>query len=432
MPRRVVFVVAILLASASQTRAQGLRDQIRQLFTFGTCGEPLCLDIPLDTTPGAPNHGLHFIAATQASGGTTFSFLSSSIGSSVSNTPISSSSSGTTFRFEGGVPVKTSTSAGPIFGERAQTLGRGRWFVGLGFTQVKFERLRGVPLSNITFNFTHEDRPPLGVIGDPSFENDVIQVNVAMDVSLLIAAFSASYGLVDGIDLGVTIPFVRTSVSGQSVAQLFLIGVDTLHRFSGTGAAPVLIASSSTAGSASGLGDIQGRVKINLAQGGRIGVAVLADARFPTGDENNLLGAGRFSGRGLGVVSARFGDFNPHGYVGYTVRDAQQQTNSVEANAGFDQLLTPWATMAFDVLGSWQVGRSKIDVPPPVQYTVPEQRALDVTNLPSQRDDFLSMSIGFKFLTKRGIQIVTNALVPLKDAGLQPSVIWTGGLEYNF
>jgi hypothetical protein len=88
--------------------------------------------------------------------------------------------------------------------------------------------------------------------------------------------------------------------------------------------------------------------------------------------------------------------------------------------------------MAVDLLGSWQVGASKIDVPRPLQYIAPYRYTLDVTNIPSRRDDFLSFSVGFKFRTRRGIQIVTNALFPLRDAGLQPDIQLTGGLEYSF
>jgi len=40
--------------------------------------------------------------------------------------------------------------------------------------------------------------------------------------------------------------------------------------------------------------------------------------------------------------------------------------------------------------------------------------------------------VGFKFQTPRGILITTNALFPLRNSGMQPSVVWTGGLEYNF
>jgi hypothetical protein len=28
--------------------------------------------------------------------------------------------------------------------------------------------------------------------------------------------------------------------------------------------------------------------------------------------------------------------------------------------------------------------------------------------------------------------LIANALFPLRDAGVQPGAVWTGGLEYNF
>jgi hypothetical protein len=427
--------VAAQCACASGLAAQTPVEALNKLFTFGVCGTPLCLDLKPDSVSGV-NHGLHFIPALETSGGTVITFLSSAIGVSVANTPTSSSSSGTTFRFEGGVPVKTSTSAGPIFGQRAQTLGRGRWVVGLGFTESHFDRLRGVPLGSIVFNFRHVPRPPTDTNPNPEpFRRDFVQMRLNLNVDLLVSTFTATYGLTDGIDLGVTVPFVRTSVSGNSTAEIFLVGGDTLHRFGGTGANPILTASTSGSGVASGLGDIETRLKIRVVQGQTLGLSLLGVSRFATGDEGNLLGAGAFSGRGLGILSFRFGNFNPHGYVGYTVRRGALQTNSVEGNLGFDQLLAPWATMAFDMLGSWQSGVSKIDVPKPVQYGPPDAPfpyTLDVTNIPSQRDNFMNVSFGMKFRTKRGIQIVTNTLVPVHTAGLQASFVWTGGLEYNF
>jgi hypothetical protein len=433
MPRRLLIsgAVALCTCSASLT-AQSLRDAVNQLFTFGTCGQPLCLDLTPDPVSGV-SHGNHFIPALETSGGTVISFLTSAIGSSVSNTPVSSSSGGTTFEFRGGVPVQTSTSAGPIFGQRAQTLGRGRWFMGFGVTQATYRRLRGVSLSDIEFNFTHENRPPTDTLGVPGFERDFIHMNLDMEVNLLVAAVSATYGLSDHIDVGVTVPFVRTSLSGTSTADLFLVDdPHVLHRFGGDSANPILNASSSAFGVASGLGDVEGTVKVRLSQREHVGFAVVGTARFATGDDQNLLGGGAFSGRALGIMSARLGTFNPHGYFGYTVRSGGLQANSVEANLGFDDLLAPWWTMAVDVLGSWQSGASKIDVPGPVTYNAPFVYSLDVTNIPSRRDNVLNAAVGFKFRTKRGIQIVGNALVPLKISGLQPTVTWTAGMEYNF
>ena len=160
--------------------------------------------------------------------------------------------------------------------------------------------------------------------------------------------------------------------------------------------------------------------------------AVLLDGRFPTGDEQNLLGSGKFSGRGLGIVSAKFGTLAPHLNVGYVFRDAKQANNSVVAAAGFDNAVASWATMAFDLRSEWQLGDSKLHIPGPVQYLAPFPHTVDPTNIPDQKDDFLSASVGFKFQTPRGVLITTNALFPLRNSGMQPSVVWTAGFEYNF
>jgi hypothetical protein len=302
----------------------------------------------------------------------------------------------------------------------------------MGVTQMDFQRLRGVPLDRISFNFTHEDADSNG-LGSPNFENDLIRVQVAMNVSLLVASFGLTYGLVDGVDVGVTVPFVRTSMSGTSVAQIIPANPAEIdHYFGGTSTSPVLSAVRTVRGSAAGLGDVEGHLKINVAQGDHVGVAVFGSARFPTGDENNLLGSGAFSGRGLGVLSVRLGQLSTHLNLGYTVRDAVTQNNSVDGSLGYDVLVAPTVTMAFDVVSSWQIGASNLHVPAPVVYTQPITRTLDVTNIPSQPDNYMALSFGFKFRTRRGIEIVTNALFPLRDSGLQPNVTWTGALQYNF
>ncbi len=406
--------------------AQGLRQQIEHdLFTFGDCGEPLCLGGSLG------GHGEHFIPAAEQNGGVLIGLIASSIAISVSNTPIASSSSGTTFRFEGGVPVKTSTSAGPIFAERAQTLGKGRFFASLNVTSTTFERLRGIPLSNMQFNFTHENVAPTDTMGKPIFENDLVQVQVAFNASTIVSTASLTWGIVDGLDLGVVVPFVHVSESGTSLAQILPISGTNVHFFGDT-ANPVLTATSSTQGNASGLGDVGARLKINIAQTSHVGVGMFVDARFPTGNADDLLGSGKFMGRGLGIVSATWGNFNPHVNFGYTLRDAPDQNNSVSLVAGFDQLVSSFATMALDVLGDWRVGQNELQIPPPVVYQFPYTRSVNVTNIPANEDNYLSLAFGFKFQTQAGMRIVANGLFPLRNSGMQPSATWTGGIEYNF
>lgn len=428
MSRRAVLAI---LAGATLFHAplgaQTLQDEVGELFSFGTCGAPLCLEGALG------GHGNHFIPATVAGTGNMISFVTNAIGTAVGEIPLSASSGGTSYRFEGGIPLATTTSAGPIFAERAQTLGRGRFFLGLNVTGQQFSRLRGIRMDNLQFNFGHENTPPSDTLGSPVFENEVISVRLAIDVNLLVTTAFASWGIVDGVDLGVAVPLVRTSLSGSSVAQILPFGSGTPHRFgTDVNGDPVLTAVSSAEGASTGIGDVAARLKINIVQSGKVGVAILGDARLPTGDEKNLLGSGAFSGRGLGVVSLRFGEFSPHANLGYVFRDDTLKNDGIIAIAGFDHLLASWATLAVDFLSEWQVGDSKLSVPPPIVYQTPYARTVATTDIPNQRDDLLAASIGMKFATARGITLVANALFPLRDSGVTSATVWTAGLEYNF
>ena len=114
MLRRVVALALAATLVQSTAEAQDLRDRIPDLFRYGGCSQALCLAGSLGTA-----HGTHFIGAAQGANGTVIEFLSDAVGVSLGNIPISAASSGATFTFVEGVPVKTASSAGPVFGERA-------------------------------------------------------------------------------------------------------------------------------------------------------------------------------------------------------------------------------------------------------------------------------------------------------------------------
>src|SRR5512147_1085067 len=147
--RRSVLGLGLLALVADVASGQGLRQKLELgLFSFGSCGEPLCL--PALVTAGNA-HGRHFIPSAEAGNAAIIAFLGSAIGSNVSNIPISATTSGVTYSFEGGAPVRTNVSGGPIFAERAQTLGRGRVLIGANASSIHFNTLRGIPLSSLDF-----------------------------------------------------------------------------------------------------------------------------------------------------------------------------------------------------------------------------------------------------------------------------------------
>ena len=436
---------AMLAAPSGRTEAQGLRGKIDQLFIFGSGEDPLFLGgSAVASNPASIRaHGAHFVPSAVSQNGSIIEFLKTAIAGNVSNAPIGSTSGGETFRFEAGIPVRTSTSAGPIFAERGQTLGRGRAAVGIGRSTSHFASLRGVDLHSIDLYFTHQnvDFPGCDSIqggnckltGIPLLENDIMQFKLNLDVNVEVNSIYATYGLFDNMDVGIVLPLVSTSMRGRSDAQIIPFGGPTAaHFFAGTPGNPVLAASRDVDGSAFGLGDVAIRTKVGIRQSQRSSFALLADARFATGDAENLLGTGRFSARGLAILSGRFGTFSPHGNAGYIYRAGGVQNDAVLATAGFDNLMANRVTLAVDLVSELQVGRSKLALPAPVQYDFPFKRVIAPTSIPDAADDIVNGSFGFKFSMDHGFTVVTNALVPLNRGGLRANVTYTGGLEFAF
>ena len=428
-----LLVVSLLLAAPLQGQGHAhLRDRIRELFSFGSCGQPLCLD---GSVSAANGHGNHFLPELIASNSAIIGFLTDAIGINASNLPLSASSSGATFKFVGGLPVRTSASLGPVYGERAQTLGKGRFVAGTNLTGVKFNSLRGVPLSKLVLNFTHDDVEGTGLpgLGDPEKENDILQVRLDLGVSLLVTTFFATYGVSDNLDLSIALPLVHTSLTGRSTAQIYPFGGPAaVHFFTGTATEPGLIANAATFGSATSVGDIALRLKHNVRSHERLGVALMADARVPTGSEEDFTGAGHLALRGLLIVSGRFGDFSPHLNAGYMLRTGAGRKDAVLATGGFDQPISPWATLSADVISEWEIGESALSIPEPVELIYPFVRTVEPTNIPEMRDHRVSGSLGFKFRTPGGPIVVTNAVVPLRRGGLQAALVWTLGIDMNF
>jgi hypothetical protein len=444
MHRWFIGLASVLLASTAG--AQGLRDKISQLFIFGTGQDPLFLAGSADVNnPAAIRaHGAHFVPSAVSENGSIIAFLTTAIGGNVANAPIGSTSGGETFRFEGGVPVKTSTSSGPIFAERGQTLGKGRAVVGIGRTSSHLSSLRGVDLHNIEGFFTHQNVDFAGcdstqgglsckLMGVPNLENDVMQFRLNLDIKVRVTSIYATVGLTDNLDVGVVVPIVSTSMTGESVAQVIPFGGPTAaHFFAGTTTNPALSGSRSVEGTSSGLGDVAVRTKLNIQQSARTSIALLGEARFATGDEHELLGAGSFTSRGLAIISAKFGEFSAHGNTGYIYRAGGAQNHAVVGTLGFDHLMVDRVTLAADLVSELQVGRSRLTLPPTVQYEYPFRRTINPTSIPNIADDIVNGSLGLKYATGNGFTVVANSLVPLNRGGLRANVTFTAALEYAF
>lgn len=443
--RTIALTTALLLALAPASSAQNLRQRISDLFIFGEGQEPLFLAGSGDPSNPASlqAHGMHFIPSSSAENSALIATIGDALGSSIGSIPIGSTSGSESFHFVGGVPVRSSTSAGPIFAERAQTLGTGRALVGISRTAFRFATLRGVDMKDIQLTFTHQNVDFAGCdalfngdctkYGVPSFENDEMNFRLSMDLDVRVTSAYVTYGVNDRFDVGLVLPIVQADFRGESFAQLVPFGGTTsAHFFAGTSANPVLTASRQSLGSSAGLGDVALRAKVNLRETADASVAVLLDARFPTGSEEDLLGGGKFAGRALAIIDSRLGDFSPHANVGYLHHAGDRQNDAVLATLGFDQRIRETVTLAADLVSELQVGDSKLILPGTVTYEAPFRRTLNPTNIPEMRDDIVNGSFGVKVAPARRTIIVLNALFPLNRGGLRPNLVYTAGIEHTF
>jgi hypothetical protein len=209
--------------------------------------------------------------------------------------PLGSSSAGFTYRLNPqlGTVERTSQSFGPLFAERSLTAGRGRLSLGMTLQFASYSQLNDVELGSGTLvtianQFRDEPQP---------FDAEAL----TLEIRSRTATFLGTVGLTDWMDVSVAVPVVSLELEG--------------HR-TNTYRGQQLLQATGIA-EATGLGDMAIRAKVRLAGSGT-GLALVGEARLPTGREEDLLGSGEASFAAMLVGSYEPGRLAFHGNVGLT------------------------------------------------------------------------------------------------------------------
>jgi hypothetical protein len=329
---RVVTAVVFCLLIATPAAAQNHPTRLATLFEdiFGPNGLVLSSD---DVQLDGSNHAAHFNSAFQSE----FRLVNIALTSQLAAIPLPSPGSGFTYQFDAGSGtfVRSTRSFGPILSERGETIGRGRLAVNFAFQSFSFDHLDGVPLVAVPAVFRH-DNPQLG-----GGRTDVVATMNTIAASVSQFSGAVTYGVTDRLDLSLAVPVVRTRLSLLTNATIHRVGTganSTVHYFKdpvaigGYGSSQQFFAEES----ASGIGDLVVRAKATLLKEGTRALAAGFDARLPTGDEQNLLGAGAPGLRPFAAFSAAFGAFAPHANVGYQWNGKSVLAGDVYANTKGD------------------------------------------------------------------------------------------------
>jgi hypothetical protein len=384
--RPAMAAVLLLLAAASPVRAQGtLNDVIAFLMTNQAVPTA---DFDRDRA-----------AAAQASDTLTRALLVN-----LTSVPIASSSSGFLYRLNPqlGTVERATQSFGSFFVERALTPGRGRASLGVSATVSSFDQLDGLPLRDgtlITIANQFRDEPA-------PFDTEALTLRVRSSTMTVLG----SIGVTDRLEIGAAVPFARLTIDGQRV---------NVYR-----GQPFVQASAS--GTASGIADIAMRAKYTVLAMSGGGIAAAGEFRLPTGDEENLLGAGSAAWRALAIASLDRGPFSLHANGGI-VRGGISDETTFAAAASFAP--RPRLTISGELLT-----RHVSELRRMALAGAPHPRISGVDTLRLVAGDsssaLTSAITGVKWNVAGTLVLGGHVRWALTDAGLTSSIVPTVTLEY--
>jgi len=373
---------------------------------------------------GVQSHEAHFTAASEAQ----LTVLNDSLRATLTNIPLPSPAAGQTFTFDPsvGALVRSTESFGPIYSQRADTTGRGKFTFGFSYSRFTFDSLDGKDLSNGELQVTFLHDPVGAQIGRPPFvfEQDTIKAKIYADITSDVFVLSATYGVLENLDVSIALPIIHTDIRLKGVATVVRTGTSqpgqnpNTHVF--TNGSDTLTVHSDD--DDTGVGDIVLRAKWNFLKTDPVLLATGLDLRLPSGSVDNLRGVGTVIVSPVFIASTRpFWGFSPHANVGFHFSgDTDKIDHEFFWNVGFDWSIFRPLTFVFDILGRQVIDNHRIEA------------GQEPGGTKISGSTIVDASIGIKVNVWRNILGVANVLLPLNSTGLRDKATPLVGLEVTF
>jgi hypothetical protein len=181
-------------------------------------------------------------------------------------------------------------------------------------------------------------------------------------------------------------------------------------------------------GSASGIGDVVVRGKYHFLQMGRAGLAFVGDVRFPTGNEENLLGGGELIFTPRVVASFEYDRVAVHGEAGYAAGGLAKE---VVYGGAVTVAATPRITLIFETIGrTLDSGGRLVEVTEP-HPTLSGVQTIRLTGTlePVNR---LAVVGGVRWNVAARALLSVNVLRSVTSAGLNAPWVGTVAFDYSF
>jgi len=268
-----------------------------------------------------------------------------------------------------GLPEKTSANLGTIWTQGAEPVGPGRLSIGASYTYLDFDSYEGRSLDRFL-----------------DFQDSSPAIDIDLELSTQILAFSVLYGLSDAWEAGVFVPFVAHRSRGDIYLGNRWVGDANGHT--------------------EGLGDVIILTKYRLAGAEHWAWSVAGRLKTPSGDEDKYLGTGETDGGIRTILSFRLNELETNLEAGYTWSGLDSRLDSLAYRAGMAYGITETLTLDAEIIGSYS--REPVF-------------------------DTIDAGFGFKFNPTGGLVIQGGVRVPLDPGdGLRSDFAPTLGLEWRF
>jgi len=410
-----------------------------------------------------PNIGTDFSTATKQQELVNAS-INSNVAGQIALLPFVAPASGITFTFDKSLFIYTESpdSFGPIFSERASTIGRHRLSVGVAYQYLDFDSLGGINLHSFPTTFlqapTSEPNCPASDVF--SFRclqtHDYVTATNRIDLTIHQITSFVTFGLTRNIDISVAVPYVRVQMSAIADARIAENGGGT--EFAGCNGVLGdcgLQNTFSNARHAAGIGDVTLRAKGTIRRWERASLAAGIDVRIPTGSAINLLGAGAVGIKPFGVWSYG-GRISPHVNLAYqwngkSILGADVTTGGKGSlpsqflySVGLEAAIKKRLTATLDLIGQ-RIFNAPVDTLVPI--TVPSvcnpsitvgNKCLDVgaqsTTIGVSTGDYWihNGNIGLRLRPFGKLLITGSVLLKLDNGGLRSKAIPLASATYTF
>lgn len=418
--------------------------------------------------------------------------LSTAISTQVANQiPTLSTSAGYTYEWNPELEVleRSAKTFGPLFSERAVTIGRNKFNLGVSYSYIRFQTFNGKDIDKLTSQAEIARVPETGEIQffGPSRTADLDgngtqesligdQLRLDLELETQLWDFSFTYGVLDNLDVNIDIPVLYTYARSSLVETLpdpRCLGVsascDALFRANvgdhpatvdGVSGSFTVTDPSADRDDKLGIGDIHLRAKY-AALRRPFNMAGVLDLSLPTGKKKNFQGTGDTRLQATVVASKDVLDFLEfHTQAGVLFNINTVDRSDARYAAGFTAQATNWAAFTLDFIGRSEFGAQSripntgrlpavrtIGGEPTLTQPVSEIDGVDEDGNPVneddnfkgrpifvdiKRNDILDLAIGGRFsVADMGILFV-NFLVPVNQDGLRADFVPTVGFEKTF